>query len=282
MTALTAESSAPPTVLIEPPKRGLDLGLAQLWEYRQLLFFLTWRDVKVRYKQTLLGASWAILQPVAATIVFTIFLGHVAGLSSAGVPYALFSFVGLLPWTFFSTGVLNASNSLVSAASMITKIYFPRLALPISAVSGGAVDLACASLLLPPLMAYYGVAPTVRVLAFPLFLLVAAAAALGVGFSFAALNVRYRDVRYVVPLLVQLWLWATPVVYSASSLDQPWLTLYSLNPMVAPVEGVRWSILNVGPLPGWPTALSCASAFVILFIGLVHFRRTEDSFADVI
>jgi lipopolysaccharide transport system permease protein len=282
MTAFAAESSAAPTVLIEPPKRRLDLGLAQLWEYRQLLFFLTWRDVKVRYKQTLLGASWAILQPVAATIVFTIFLGRVAGLSSEGVPYALFSFVGLLPWTFFSSGVLNASNSLVNAASMITKIYFPRLALPISAVSGGAVDLACASLLLPPLMAYYGVVPTVRVLAFPLFLLVAAAAALGVGFSFAALNVRYRDVRYVVPLLVQLWLWATPVVYSASSIDQPWLTLYSLNPMVAAVEGVRWSILNLGPLPGWPTAVSCASALVVLSIGLVHFRRTEDSFADVI
>ena len=280
--ASATQLSPVPTVLIQPPKRRLDLGLAELWEYRQLLYFLAWRDVKVRYKQTALGASWAILQPLAATIVFTIFLGHVAGLSSEGVPYALFTFVGLLPWTFFSAGVLNASTSVVSSASMITKIYFPRLALPISAVSGGAVDLACASLLLPPLMAYYGVAPTVRVVAFPLFLLVAAAAALGVGFSLAALNVRYRDVRYVVPLLVQLWLWATPVVYSASSIDQPWLTLYSLNPMVAPVEGVRWSILNVGPLPGWPTAVSCASAFVVLFLGLVHFRRAEHSFADVI
>jgi lipopolysaccharide transport system permease protein len=280
--ASPAESTAPAPVLIEPPKRRIELGLAALWEYRQLLFYLTWRDVKVRYRQTVLGASWAILQPVAATVVFTIFLGHVAGLSSEGVPYALFSFVALLPWTFFSTGLLNASNSLVTAASMITKIYFPRLALPIAAVLGTAVDFACAATLLAPLMAYYGVAPTVRILAFPFFLLIAAAAALGVGFWLAALNVRYRDVRYVVPFLAQLWLWASPVVYSASSIHQPWRTVYGLNPMVAAIDGFRWSILDVGSLPLWSTLLSCATALGALALGLVYFRRTEDSFADVI
>jgi lipopolysaccharide transport system permease protein len=280
--ATTARTTSPPAFEIHPPRRGVDLDLAGLWEYRHLLYFLTWRDVKVRYKQTLLGASWAILQPLLATVVFTVFFGHVAHLKSEGVPYLLFSFVALLAWTYVSSGFTSAAASLVAGASMITKVYFPRLALPISAVLGGAVDFACASVLLIPLMAAYGVAPTWRLVTLPAFVLLATFTALGVGFAFAALNVRFRDVRYVVPFLTQLWLFATPVVYSAASLDEPWKTLYGLNPMVGVVEGFRWSILATGRGADWSTALSVASALVLLGVGLLYFRKTEDTFADVI
>jgi lipopolysaccharide transport system permease protein len=282
MTAASEPALPPAPYEIRPPRRGIELDLESLWEYRHLLYFLTWRDVKVRYKQTLLGASWAILQPLLATVVFTIFFGHVAHLDSEGVPYALFSFVALLPWTFVSTGFNSAANSLVAGASMITKVYFPRLALPISSVLGAAVDFACAAVLLIPLMAVYEVAPTARILALPLFFLLAMVTALGVGFIFSSLNVRFRDVRYVVPFLTQLWLFATPVVYSAASLSQPWRTLYGLNPMVGVVDGFRWSILDIGHGPDGSTLLSALSAVVLLALGLVYFRKTEDSFADVI
>jgi lipopolysaccharide transport system permease protein len=273
---------ATPVFEITPPRRGVDLDLAALWEYRHLLYFLTWRDVKVRYKQTLLGASWAILQPLLATVVFTVFFGHVAHLGSEGAPYMLFAFVALLAWTYVSTGFNNAAASLVSGSQMITKIYFPRLALPISAVFGGAVDFACAAILLVPLMGAYGVAPTIRLLALPLFFVLGTCIAFGVGFLFAALNVRFRDVRYIVPFLTQLWLFATPVVYSAHSLHDPWRTLYGLNPMVGVVNGFRWSVLSAGAPPDRSTALSAVAALAALAIGLVYFRKTEDSFADVI
>jgi lipopolysaccharide transport system permease protein len=267
---------------IEPPQRGFDLSLGGLWEYRHLLYFLTWRDVKVRYKQTFLGVAWAVLQPLLATVVFTVFFGRVAHLSSEGVPYALFSFVAVLAWTYFSTGLTTASNSLVAGASMITKIYFPRLALPVSAVAGAAVDFLCAAVLLVPLMAYYGVAPTLRTLVFPLFVVLATAVSLGAGFALAALNVRYRDVRYIVPFLTQLWLFATPVVYSAGSLSQPWRTLYGLNPLVGVVEGFRWSLLGTARPASASMLVSVGSAVLLLLGGLAYFRRTEDFFADVI
>jgi lipopolysaccharide transport system permease protein len=284
MSVAAAVSGQPPGHIVEiEPSTGLrPVHIGELWAYRELLYFLAWRDVKVRYKQTLLGASWAILQPLLATVVFTVFFGHVAHLQSEGVPYMLFSFVALLAWTYVSSGFTNAAASLVSGASMVTKVYFPRLALPISAVLGGAVDFACASVLLVPLMAAYGVAPTWRLVALPAFVLLATFTALGVGFAFAALNVRFRDVRYIVPFLTQLWLFATPVVYSAASLDEPWKTLYGLNPMVGVVEGFRWSILSTGRSPDWSTTLSAASALVLLAVGLLYFRKTEDSFADVI
>jgi lipopolysaccharide transport system permease protein len=267
---------------IVPPARGVDLDLRSLWNYRQLLFFLAWRDVKVRYKQTVLGASWAVLQPVLATVVFTIFLQHVGHVSSEGVPYPLFSFVGLLGWTYFANGLTNASNSLVLSASMITKVYFPRLALPIAAVVGGVVDFLCGLVVLFPLMAYYGVVPSARFALLPVFLVLATAVALGSGFALSAASVRFRDVRYVVPFAVQLWMWSTPVVYSARSLGQPWRTLYGLNPMVGVVEGFRWTVLSSGSLDAGMLAVSGATALLLLGAGMLYFRRVEDTFADVI
>ncbi len=268
---------------LEPPGRGVDLDLGTLWEYRQLLYFFTWRDVKVRYKQTVLGAAWAILQPLLTTFIFTIFFGHVAGLSSDGVPYVLFAFAALLPWTYFSNGLSAASNSLVSGASMITKVYFPRLALPIAAVLGAVVDLICAATLLIPLFVYYDVALGVRILALPLFFLIATTTCIGTGLAFAALNVRYRDVRYVVPFLVQAWLFATPVVYSSNTLSSSWRAVYAINPMVGVVDGFRWSLLGISSHELLRSVLvSTASALTLLVLGLVYFRRSEDSFADVI
>jgi lipopolysaccharide transport system permease protein len=273
-----------PTVvaLIVPRARRVELDLHALWEYRQLVFFLTWRDVKVRYKQTVLGASWAILQPLLATVVFTIFLQHVGHVSSEGLPYPLFSFVGLLGWTYFANGLTNASNSLVLSASMITKVYFPRLALPIAAVAGGLVDFLCAVVVLVPLMAYYRVVPSVRLALLPAFLVLATFVALGAGFALSAASVRFRDVRYVVPFAVQLWMWSTPVVYSAHLLHQPWRTLYGLNPMVSVVEGFRWAVLSSGSLDAGMLAVSGATALLLLAAATLYFRRIEDTFADVI
>ncbi|HXH98263.1 MAG TPA: ABC transporter permease [Gaiellaceae bacterium] len=274
--------STVPTVSIEPASRRLAVELRPLWEYRQLLYFLTWRDLKVRYKQTALGASWALLQPLLTTIVFTVFFGRVAHLSSGGVAYPIFAFAGTLPWTFFSNGMTAGAQSVVSSASMITKVYFPRIALPISAVLGAVVDFLCAAILLVPLLAWYGVEPTVRLLALPLFLLLAVGAALGVTFFLSGLNVRYRDVRYVIPFLSQLWLFATPVAYSAASLHRPWSVLFGLNPMVGVVDGFRWAILGLAPSPGLSTLVSAATATTALLGGAVYFRQVEQSMADVI
>lgn len=274
--------STAPTVLIEPASRRLGIEVRPLWEYRQLLYFLTWRDLKVRYKQTALGASWAILQPVLTTVVFTIFFGRVAHLGSEGVPYALFSFAGTLPWTYFSNATTTGANSVVASASMITKVYFPRIALPISSVCGAIVDFVCAAILLVPLLAWYGVSPSVRILALPLFFLLGTVAALGTSISLAALNVRYRDIKYVIPFLTQIWLFATPVAYSATSLHQPWKAIYGLNPMVGVVDGFRWSILGIGAPPGASTLVSTLASLILLAWGAVYFRHVEQSIADVI
>lgn len=271
-----------PTVTIEPPRGRIGLDLGPLWEYRQLLFFLTWRDLKVRYKQTVLGASWALLQPLLATIVFTVFFGRVAHLKSDGVPYLIFSFAGTLPWTYFSNAMTTGSNSLVSAASMITKVYFPRIALPISSVLGCAFDFLCAAILIVPMMAYFDIAPTLRLFTLPLFFLLATATALGMSFLLAGLNVRYRDVKYVIPFLTQMWMFASPVVYSASGLSEPWKELYGLNPMVGVVNGFRWAILGKGPAPGVTTVASVAMAVILLVGGAVYLRRVDQSMADVI
>jgi len=271
-----------PTVRIDPPRGLIGLDLRPLWEYRQLVFFLTWRDLKVRYKQTVLGASWALLQPFLATVVFTVFFGRVAHLSSEGVPYLIFSFAGTLPWTYFSNAMTTGSNSLVAAATVITKVYFPRIALPISSVLGCAFDFLCGAVLIIPIMAWYGVSPTLRLLMLPLFFLLATVTALGVSFIFAALNVRYRDVKYVVPFLTQIWMFATPVVYSASGLHQPWRVLYGLNPLVGVINGFRWSIIGVGPAPGLTTVASVAMSLTMLVAGAVYLRRVDQSMADVI
>jgi lipopolysaccharide transport system permease protein len=271
-----------PTTSIEPARRQLAIDLRPLWEYRQLLFFLTWRDLKVRYRQTVLGASWALLQPLLATVVFTVFFGRVAHLGSDGVPYLIFSFTGTLPWTYFANAITNGSSSLVMAASMVTKVYFPRVALPISAVLGCAVDFLCAAVLLIPMMVWFDFAPRSRLLTLPLFFLLATAAALGITFFLAALNVRYRDVKYVIPFLMQMWMFATPVVYSASHLGRPWRWLYDLNPMVGVVDGFRWAIIDAGPRPGLSTITSVAVTLLLLSGGVAYLQHVDQSLADVI
>ena len=271
-----------PVVVIQPPGRFAFLDLRELWEYRELLYFLTLRDMKVRYKQTVLGAAWAIIQPVATMVVFTLFFGGLAAIPSDGVPYPLFSFAALVPWTFFANGLTQAAHSVVVSQNLVSKIYFPRLSIPTATVLGGAVDFALAFLILMGMMFFYGVMPSVRLLwLMPLFLL-ALVSALGVGFWLAALNVRYRDVRYAVPFLVQIWLFTTPIAYPSSLLSEPWRTLYGLNPMAGVVEGFRWALLDSGPAPGSMLLLSSAAALLMLFIGTMYFRRTESTFADVI
>jgi lipopolysaccharide transport system permease protein len=270
------------SVEIEPARRRIAIEVRPLWEFRSLLYFFTWRDLKVRYKQTLLGASWAVLQPLLTTAVFAVFLGHVAHVSSQGAPYLIYAFTGMLPWTYFSSGVTMGSASLVASASIITKVYFPRITMPIASVLGCAVDFLCAATVLVPMMAWYGIAPSLRLLTLPLFLLLATVCTLGVAIFFAALNVRYRDVKYVIPFLVQIWLFASPVVYSAISLHQPWRVLYALNPMVGVINGFRWSILGVAPAPGLTTVLSLVVGAAMLLVGAAYLRAVDQSMPDVI
>lgn len=264
---------------IEPVSKVTGLKLGELWEFRELLFFLTWRDVKVRYKQTLLGATWAILQPFMSMVVFSLFFGKLANIGSDGLPYPIFNYAALLPWSYFSGALSGASHSLVGSAHMITKIYFPRLILPISAGVSGLVDFCFAFLVLIGLMLFYKIQPTIYVLVLPLLLLLAMVTAIGVGLWFSAFNVRYRDVRYIIPFLVQLWMFASPVVYSSSLLSEPWRTLYGLNPMVGVVDGFRWALLGSTP-PGPMLWLSIIVAVVLFISGLFYFRKMETTFAD--
>jgi len=256
--------------------------LRELWRYRELLYFLVWRDVKVRYKQTALGATWAILQPLATMAVFSLFFGRLAGMPSDGVPYPLFAFTALVPWTFFANGLTLATGSLVGSQNLIRKVYFPRLAIPVAAVLSSAVDFALACVPLLGLMLFYGVVPGVAALWVVPLLLLTLATSLGVGLWLAALNVKYRDVRYVVPFLVQFWLFATPIVYPSSLLSEPWRTVYALNPMVGVVEGFRWALLGTETRPGGMLAVSAAAALALLAGGAFYFRRMERSFADVV
>jgi lipopolysaccharide transport system permease protein len=274
--------SDPPVVIIEPARGWATLGLRELWAYRELLYFLVWRDVKVRYKQTALGASWAIIQPLFTMVVFSLFFGRLASMPSDGVPYPLFSFTALVPWTFFANGLTQSANSVVVSQSLVTKVYFPRLAIPIATVLSGIVDLAIAFAMLAGMLAYYGVGIGPRVLWIVPLVGLAFAAALGVGFWLAALNVQYRDVRYAVPFLVQLWLFATPIAYPSSLLDEPWRTVYGINPMAGVVEGFRWALLGGGRAPGAMLLVSCAATAVVLLGGALYFRRTERTFADIV
>lgn len=268
--------------VLVPSAGWVGLGLRQVWEYRELLYFLTWRDVKVRYKQTLLGAGWAVLQPLLTMVVFSVFFGRVAKIPSDGVPYPVFAFAGLVPWGFFSAGLTSASGSLVRNANLLRKVYFPRLAMPVAAVLGGFVDMAVAMLVLLVMMAAYGWPPTVRLLVLPALVLLALAAALGVGLWLAALNLRYRDVGYLVPLLAQLWLIATPIAYPSSLVPAPWRVMYGLNPMVAVVDGFRWALVGT-PGPGTATlAVSTLAAATALVSGAFFFRRQERCFADLV
>jgi lipopolysaccharide transport system permease protein len=271
-----------PVLTIEPPKGWTSLGLRELWEYRELSYFLAWRDIKVRYKQTALGASWAILQPVFAMVVFSLFFGKLGGIPSDGLPYPLWSFAALVPWTFFSQALMQSANSLVLNQGLLRKVYFPRLAIPIGTVLSAAVDFALAFLVLLGLMAFYHVGVTLRALWVIPFAGLAFVAALGIGLWLAALSVRYRDVRYVVPILVQFWLFATPIAYPSTLLPERWRAVYALNPMAGVAEGFRWALLGAKTQPGPMIVASTAAAVLILVGGALYFRRSERTFADIV
>lgn len=269
-------------VRIKPSKSWVSLNLRDLWEYRELLYFLTWRDIKVRYKQTALGAAWAVLQPMAAMLVFSVFFGRLVKVPSDGLPYPLFAFAALVPWTFFANGLNQSSNSLVGSANLLKKVYFPRLAIPLATVLAGVVDFLLAFIVLLGMMAFYRVTPTINILWIPLLLLLAFVTCLGAGLWMSALNVKYRDVRYIVPFLVQIWLFATPVAYPSSLLREPWKTVYGLNPMVGVIEGFRWALLGTNTAPGLMVAASALASVVLLISGAFYFRHMEKQFADIV
>jgi len=269
-------------IRIVPTQGWAALRLKELWAYRELVYFLVWRDVKVRYKQTALGAIWAILQPVFTMVVFSLFFGRLGKMPSDGLPYPLFSFAALVPWTYFSHGLSQASNSLVGSANLIKKVYFPRLAIPIASVASGLIDFALAFLVLLGMMLYYGILPGSKVIVLPLLLLLTLVTSLGVSLWLSALNVHFRDVRHVIPFLTQLWLFSTPIAYPSSLLSEPWRTVYSINPMVGVVEGFRWALLGTDTAPGPMIIVSSVAAVVILVSGVFYFRRLEKTFADVV
>ncbi|WP_322486785.1 ABC transporter permease [Chloroflexus sp.] len=268
-------------IIIEPRKGWWQFNWRDLWLYRELLFFLVWRDVKVRYKQTLLGASWAIIQPALQLVVFTIIFGRLAGVNTNGIPYPLFNLAGLLPWQFFANTVGQAANSLVGSANIVRKVYFPRLAIPTASVLAGVVDFGLSFLILLALMFWYQWPPTPAFFLLPVFLLLAMITALGVGYWLSAINARYRDVRHATPFLVQLWLFATPVVYPSNLIEGYWQLLYALNPMVGVVEGFRWALIGAQP-PSMLLLVSVTTAITIFFTGLLYFQSVERKFADVI
>jgi lipopolysaccharide transport system permease protein len=270
-----------PLVVIQPSRSWRLLSLKDIWAYRELLFFLTWRDVKVRYKQTALGAAWAILQPLFMMVIFTIFFGRLAGVGSSGIPYPLFALAGLVPWTFFSNAITQTGNSLVGSANLISKVYFPRLLVPTAAMLAGLVDFALAFVMFCVLMVYYRVVPTMQILFVPVLVLLTALFALGVGTWMSALNVKYRDVRFALPFIIQLWLFVSSVIMPSSALPLKWRRLLLLNPMSAIIEGYRSALFG---LPfDWP-ALGIASLLTIatLLYAIYSFGRVERSFADII
>ena len=271
-----------PVIRIQPTRGWTSLKLREVWDHRELTSIFIWRDIKVRYRQTVIGALWAIIQPFLTMVIFSIFFGRLAGIPSDDVPYPIFSFAALVPWTFFANSINQASNSLVNNAEMIKKIYFPRLTMPIASVLGGLVDFILAFIILLLMMLYYGFVPTINILWFPFFVLLALLTALGVSLWLAAMNVQFRDVRYMVPFIMQAWLFATPVAYPSSLLSEPWHTIYGLNPMVGVVEGFRWALLGTGTGPGPMMFVSFFVALALLISGVYYFRRVEKVFADVI
>jgi homopolymeric O-antigen transport system permease protein len=271
-----------PFFRIEPASRWPSIGLREVWDYRELLYFLTWRDIKVRYKQTALGAAWAVIQPLFMMLVFSLFFGHLARVPSDGLPYTVFTFCALLPWQLFAHALTESSNSLVGSQNLITKVYFPRLIVPISAVLGGLVDFAIAFLILLGMMLLYGIVPGWQIVALPGLVLLAVMTALSVGLWLSALNVQYRDVRYTINFLVQFWLFATPVAYPSSIVPAKWRALYGLNPMVGVVDGFRWALLGKPDSPGVLLLVSIIVVFALLVGGLYYFRRLEQQFADIV
>ncbi len=271
-----------PHVHIEPSHGWVSLKLGELWAYRELLYFLIWRDIKVRYKQTVLGATWAIIQPFFTMIVFSLFFGRLAQIPSDGVPYPVFSYAALVPWIFFANGLNQAANSLVGSANLIKKVYFPRLAIPIATVLSGILDFILAFVVLIIMMFFYGIVPTVNILWLPIFVLLALLTSLGAGLWLAALNVQFRDIRYAIPFLTQFWLFATPIAYPSSLLPEPWRTLYGINPMAGVVESFRWALLGADSAPGPIIIVSTLAAMSLLISGAYYFRRMEKTFADVV
>ena len=267
---------------IQPASGWIAIDPKEVWQYRELLYFLIWRDVKVRYKQTVLGAAWAIIQPLFMMAVFSIFFGRLAGLPSDGIPYPVFTLCALLPWQLFSHALTESSNSLVGNQHLITKVYFPRLVIPLAAVIGGLVDFLIALGVLLLMMFYYDIVPGLAVLTVPAFILLALATALSIGLWLSALNAKYRDVRYTINFLVQFWLLATPVAYPSSLVPEPWRTFYGLNPMAGVVEGFRWAMFGKPEPPGSMLLMSIAVVVLLLLGGLYYFRRMEQEFADVL
>jgi lipopolysaccharide transport system permease protein len=275
-------SGAVPVTIIEPSRGWVALRLRELWEYRELVYFLTWREVKVRYKQTAMGAAWAIIQPLFTMFILSLFFGRLAKVPSDRIPYPLFCLAGLVPWTFFANGFSQASSSLVTSSNLISKVYFPRLSLPISAVMSGAVDFLISSILLVGMMIYYHQVLTLRCFFLPFFFLLAFVSALGISLWLSALNVEYRDVRYAIPFLSQIWMFATPIAYPSSLLHQPWRAVYGLNPMAGVVEGFRWALIGADSAPGPVIVASSCAAVFLLIGGAFYFRRMEKIFADVV
>ena len=277
-------------IRLQPSRGWTALNLHEVWRYRELVYFLIWRDIKVRYKQTALGAAWAIIQPFFTMVVFTIFFGKLAGVPSDGVPYPIFSYTGLLPWGLFAKALSDAGRSMVANRSMITKVYFPRLVIPIASVLSGLVDFAIGSVVLIGMIIYYNhipipsaqITPTAAIITLPFFILLALITALGVGLWLSALNVKYRDINYVIPFLTQFWLFITPIAYPSSIVPEQWRWLYALNPMTGVVEGFRWALLGVETAPGLMLAVSSTVSILTLISGMFYFRRMERTFADIV
>jgi lipopolysaccharide transport system permease protein len=278
----TSPASSEETTLICPSSGWAPLDVRELWRYRELLYFLVWRDVKVRYKQTVLGVAWAILQPFLTMVVFTLLFSRLAKIPSNGIPYPAFSYTALLPWTFFATGVAQSALSVVDNTNLVSRVYFPRLILPAAGVIASLLDLALAFIVLLGMLLYYHIVPGPAILTLPLFVALAFASALAAGVWLSALYVKYRDVKVAIPFLTQLWLFVTPVVYPSSLVPAAWRPLYGVNPMAGVVEGFRWALLGRGDPPGALMAVSAVAVVALLWSGLAYFRRVESEFADVI
>jgi lipopolysaccharide transport system permease protein len=271
-----------PLTVYEPTHGWMSLHLGELWHYRELLYFLTWRDIKIRYKQTALGVAWAVLQPFITMVVFSVIFGQLAKLPSDGIPYPVFSYTALLPWGLFSGALQRAGTSLVTNNNMITKVYFPRLVIPISAVAAGLVDFVISFVVLLGLMLFYKITPTWMILTIPLFVLLAVLTALAVSLWLSALNVQYRDVQYMIPFLIQVWMYASPVAYSAGLIPSgPWRIIYGLNPLAGVIQGFRWALVG-GSAPDELIVVSVVMVLLLLVSGLYYFRRMERTFADVV
>jgi lipopolysaccharide transport system permease protein len=279
----TSKSSSNTHIVIEPPHGWLPINIKEIWRFRELLYFLAWRDIKVRYRQTVLGAAWAIIQPFFTMVVFSVVFGQLANLPSDGIPYPIFSYTALLPWQLFAFALLTTSNSLINSQELIAKIYFPRLIVPLASVLVGVIDFAMAFVILLGMMIFYKITPTFRILYLPLLILLALLSAIAIGLWFSALSVRYRDLRNTLPFVSQLWMYATPIAYAGSLIPENWRLIYSLNPMTGVVEGFRWALLGQSSqLAGAMMWVSSGVVIILLVGGLFFFRRNEDYFADYI